>query len=133
MATSQVASTSLIAALTPNAVRGRVMSLLMLNMGVAQALTLPVAVVGQAVSLETLFPILAFTCLGLVTLVLLTHPAIWRARMSAAFTQPGSDDESLGKAAANSASGRAAPIPPIILAIAQNAPNKGAGPGRSAT
>ena len=59
MATSQVASTSLIAAMTPNKVRGRVMSLLMLNMGVAQALTLPV--VAQAISLETLFPILGVT------------------------------------------------------------------------
>lgn len=127
MATSQVASTSLIAALTPNAVRGRVMSLLMLNMGVAQALTLPVAVLGQAVSLETLFPILAITCLGLVTLILVTQPTIWRARMSTAFAQQTPGDELVDETGTNPPMGQTAPVPPIILAIAQNAPNKGAG------
>ena len=95
MATSQIASTSLIAALTPNVMRGRVMSLLMLNMGIAQALTLPVAILGQTVSLQTLFPILAITSLILITLILITHPAIWQARISTAFVHQTSGDDPL--------------------------------------
>ena len=89
LATSQVASIALIAAMTTNEVRGRIMSLLLLNMGVAQALTLPIAALGQSVSLETLFPIMAFICLGAVAAIVLTHPAIWLARISTSLAARG--------------------------------------------
>ena len=75
--------------MTTNEVRGRIMSLLLLNMGVAQALTLPIAALGQSVSLETLFPIMAFICLGAVAAIVLTHPAIWRARSSTSLAARG--------------------------------------------
>jgi len=81
MATGQVSAAALIAHQTPNAVRGRVMSLLGLNMGIAQTLTLGVAAMGQVVSLETLFPVLAFTAVGLVGLIIVTHPHVWTTRV----------------------------------------------------
>ncbi|HWO93822.1 MAG TPA: hypothetical protein VNL92_03580, partial [Dehalococcoidia bacterium] len=47
-------------------VRGRVMSLLQLNMGVSQFLTLPLAAIAQATSIELLFPTLALVVMVLV-------------------------------------------------------------------
>jgi MFS family permease len=82
MATTQIASTSLIAHHTPNEMRGRVMGLLMLSFFLAQALSLPVAAAGQAVSLETLFPILSYVCLGAVAAVLLARRELWSIRVT---------------------------------------------------
>ena len=79
-AITQVAATSLIAHHTPNEVRGRVMSLLMIGIFAAQSLALPVAVAGQLVSLETLFPILSYVCLGSVAALLLARRELWRTR-----------------------------------------------------
>jgi MFS family permease len=81
MTTAQISATSLIAHLAPNEVRGRVMSLLGLNMGVAQLLTLPIAALGQAYSLETLFPVLALLCLSMVAAIILTQPGVRQARV----------------------------------------------------
>ncbi len=79
MSTSVVAATILIQHLVSNDMRGRVMSLFQLNMGFAQIMTLPVAIVAQATSMEVLFPILAFTVLGIVLLILVSQRQIWRA------------------------------------------------------
>jgi MFS family permease len=79
-AITQVAATSLIAHHTPNEVRGRVMSLLMIGIFAAQSLALPVAVAGQMLSLETLFPILSYVCLGSVAALLLARRELWRTR-----------------------------------------------------
>ena len=38
-------------------------------------------VAAQAVSLETLFPILSYVCLGAVAMVLLTRRQLWRIRV----------------------------------------------------
>jgi MFS family permease len=76
---TQIAGTALIAHLAPNAVRARIMSLLLLDRALAQLLSLPVAGVGQAVGLTTVFPILAVTCLLAVSLVIALRPQIWRA------------------------------------------------------
>lgn len=81
MAVSQIASVSLLQHVVPNEVRGRVMSLLGLNMGVAQLLTLPIAGVGQLLTLEVLFPALALLVLVLVVAITFADPALWRARV----------------------------------------------------
>lgn len=136
MATAQVSATALIAVMAPNRVRGRIMSLLMLNMGVAQTMTLPIAIVGQAVSLETLFPVLAFTCLGFVVVILATHPRIWRARMSdaapeeveAAPARPTTARPSAPAPATAAASVTPVPVSTTLLGIARDAPIKRARP-----
>jgi MFS family permease len=150
MATTQVSSTSLIAAMTPNHVRGRVMSLLMLNMGVAQAVTLPIAILGQAVSLQTMFPILAAISIGLVGAIVIFRPSIWRARVSTALSeQAGAESEVRAELEARTAptpvedppqhTPSTPPLPtptqttalpatatlhPVLLAAARDAPNK---------
>ena len=57
--------------MVPNDVRGRVMSLLQLNMGLDQLLTFPLAGIGQAISLEVLFPILAASIAVLVLAIVI--------------------------------------------------------------
>ena len=64
MAASQIAGTALIQLIAPGNFRGRVMSVLNLNMGIAQVITLPLAALGQLISLEVLFPALAVTLGG---------------------------------------------------------------------
>jgi MFS family permease len=81
MTTVMVSGTALIQLLVPNEVRGRVMSILNVNAGLASLMTLPLAALGQLVSLEVLFPGLALSLLAVVTFVLIARPAIWRARV----------------------------------------------------
>ena len=81
MAVSQIASITLLQHLVPNELRGRVMSLFQLNMGISQLLTLPTAALGQVLSLEVLFPILAVGVLTLVAVIAATQPRIWHARI----------------------------------------------------
>jgi predicted MFS family arabinose efflux permease len=83
VAALQITSTALLQSVVPNAVRGRVMSLLQLGMGVSQLVALPVAALGQAVSLELLFPCLALLLLGTVAWLAFTQPEIRRASVSA--------------------------------------------------
>ncbi|MGE0623823.1 MAG: MFS transporter [Pseudomonadales bacterium] len=80
MTMAMVSSTVLIQHVVPNEVRGRIMSLLQLNMGFAQLMTMPVAVLGQWLSLEVLFPIMALITLAAVSLILFARPQIARAR-----------------------------------------------------
>jgi MFS family permease len=90
MTTAQVSGTALIQLLVPNEVRGRVMGVLHVNMGLAQLMTLPVAALGQLISLQVLFPILAFSLLAVVSVILFARPAIWRARvLQAELAEPG--------------------------------------------
>ena len=81
MTTAMLSSTILIQHVVPNEVRGRILSILQLNMGFAQVMTLPVAALGQWLTLELIFPVLAFILLGIVTLILATNPQIWQARI----------------------------------------------------
>ena len=81
LATAQVSATVLIQHLVPNEVRGRVMALLMVNRGLGQLMTLPLAAAAQVVSLRTLFPVLASTLLAIVVLIVVTQPSIRRARI----------------------------------------------------
>jgi MFS family permease len=73
LATAQISSMTLVQLLVPNEVRGRVMSLLQLNMGMAQLLTFPVALVAQATSLEMVFPALAAAVVVLVVLIVVAQ------------------------------------------------------------
>ena len=79
MATSQIAGTALIQLTAPAHLRGRVMSVLNLNMGLAQVVTLPLAELGQWITLETLFPALATAMLAVTALILLLRPVVWRS------------------------------------------------------
>ena len=83
MATSQIAGTALIQLVAPANLRGRVMSVLNLNMGIAQIVTLPLAALGQWVTLQALFPILAFALLAVAVAILLLRPVVWRSEVSA--------------------------------------------------
>jgi sugar phosphate permease len=73
-----VSSTILIQHLTPNNMRGRVMSLFQLNMAFAQLMTMPVAILAQVFSLQTLFPVLAWITLIMVILVLVLKRQVVR-------------------------------------------------------
>ncbi|PZC42981.1 MAG: MFS family permease [Chloroflexi bacterium] len=77
----QVSATTLLAHHTPNETRGRVMSLLMISIFSAQMLALPIAALGQAVSLQTLFPILSYVCVGSAVLMLLARRELWQLRV----------------------------------------------------
>jgi MFS family permease len=77
--TSLVSTVSLVQERVPNEMRGRVMSLVQLNEGAAQLLTLPLAAIGQVVSLTVLFPVIGFGSLFLVLAIVGTHPSLWNA------------------------------------------------------
>ena len=76
MTTTMVSSTILIAHLVPAEVRGRIMSIFQLNMAFAQLMTMPVALLGQWLTLPVLFPILAFVTLMSVIVILITKPQL---------------------------------------------------------
>jgi MFS family permease len=77
--TTLVATVSLVQERVPNEMRGRVMSLVQLNMGAAQLLTLPLAAIGQFISLTVLLPVVGFATLFAIAAILLSHPALWSA------------------------------------------------------
>ena len=79
MTIASVSSTILIQQIVPNEVRGRVMSIFQLNMGFAQLMTMPVAIVAQYLTLAVLFPVIAVATLVVVLLVITTQRQIVRA------------------------------------------------------
>ena len=79
MTITMVSSTILIQQLVPNNVRGRIMSIFQLNMGFAQLMTMPIAMLAQWLTLEVLFPGLAIATLTSVALILITRRQIVRA------------------------------------------------------
>lgn len=84
MTATMVSSTILIQHLTPNDMRGRIMSLFQLNMAFAQLMTMPIAILGQWLTLEVLFPVLSFLTLAVVALIVGTQLQLVRARVSTA-------------------------------------------------
>ena len=80
MTITMVSSTILIQQLVADEMRGRIMSIFQLNMGFAQLMTMPVAALGQWLTLPVLFPIMAVTTLVAVLLILLLRPQIMQAR-----------------------------------------------------
>ena len=81
MTTTMVSSTILIQHLVPNEFRGRIMSIFQMNMAFAQLMTMPVALLGQWLTLPVLFPLLAITTLALVTLIIIFQPQVRRAEV----------------------------------------------------
>ena len=79
MTITSVSSTILIQQVVPNEVRGRIMSLFQLNMGFAQLMTMPVAMLAQWLTLSVLFPALAVVTLIVVLVVLVTQRQIVQA------------------------------------------------------
>tara|TARA_Y100001934_G_scaffold260319_1_gene332444 strand:- start:495 stop:1790 length:1296 start_codon:yes stop_codon:yes gene_type:complete len=79
MTITMVSSTVLIQQVVPNAVRGRIMSLVQLNMGFAQLMTLPVATIGQWLPLTTLFPSMALLTLAVIAAILIFKSEVRRA------------------------------------------------------
>jgi hypothetical protein len=57
------------------------MSILQLNMGFAQLMTMPVAILGQWLTLPVLFPILAALTVTVVGMILITQPQLIKARL----------------------------------------------------
>ena len=79
MTITMVSSTILIQHLVPNEIRGRIMSIFQLNMAFAQLMTMPVAMLGQWLTLPILFPVMSFLTLALVIVILITQPQLIRA------------------------------------------------------
>lgn len=79
MTTTMVSSTILIQHLVPNEFRGRIMSIFQMNMAFAQLMTMPVALLGQWLTLPVLFPLLAIATLGFVLLIIFSQPQVRRA------------------------------------------------------
>jgi len=82
MTTIMVSSTILIQHLVPNEYRGRIMSIFQMNMAFAQLMTMPVALLGQWLTLPVLFPILAFAILVIVIFIIALKPQVRRATVS---------------------------------------------------
>lgn len=79
MTIASVSATILIQHLTPNNIRGRIMSLFQLNMAFAQLMTMPVAMLAQWLSLTVVFPLLAWATLAIVVIVLASQRQVVRA------------------------------------------------------
>ncbi len=82
MTTMMVSSTILIQHLVPNEVRGRIMSIFQLNMAFAQLMTMPVALLGQWLTLPVLFPVLSLITVAAVILILITRPQLISAKVA---------------------------------------------------
>ncbi|MFT5211711.1 MAG: MFS family permease [Flavobacterium sp.] len=81
MTMTMVSSTILIQHLVPNEIRGRIMSIFQMNMALAQLMTMPVALLGQWLTLQVLFPYLAVITLGMVILIVVSQPQLRQARV----------------------------------------------------
>ena len=79
MTIATVSSTILIQARVSNEVRGRIMSIFQLNMGVAQLMTMPVAFLAQVYTLERLLPALAVITVVVVAAIVLFRRLLLRA------------------------------------------------------
>lgn len=85
MTTTMISSTILIQHFADNEVRGRVMSIMQLNMAFAQLMTMPVAILGQWLTLPVLFPVLSGITLLAVVVILLTQRELVGARIEPAY------------------------------------------------
>jgi len=115
MSTAMVSASAIIAHETPNEMRGRVMGLVFLGMGTAQAVGAPLGGVAQVLTMESLFPPLAWATFLLLALLVFVRPVVLRARVS---QLPPDMESTPSSAAARRVLNGAATF------IARNAPNK---------
>ena len=88
MSTAMVSANATLAHETPNEMRGRIMGLIFLGMGIAQAAGLPLGAVAQALTMETLFPPMSYAVLAILVAIIVLRPAILRARVPQHPTMP---------------------------------------------
>ena len=81
MSIAMVSANATLAYETPNEMRGRIMGLVFLGMGIAQAAGLPLGAVAQSLSMETLFPPMSFVVLAFLAAIIIFRPVILRARV----------------------------------------------------
>lgn len=81
MSIAMVSANATLAYETPNEMRGRIMGLIFLGMGIAQAAGLPLGVVAQALTMETLFPPMSFAVLAILAALIVLRPVILKARV----------------------------------------------------
>lgn len=112
MSVAMISSAALIAWETTNEVRGRVMSLMFLGVGMAQLASLPFGAAAQALGMEALWPPLAWGVFAFLALLAIARPSALRAivprdgrpRQPSAGTRP--------------------PVPGVLPYIAQHAPQR---------
>ncbi len=75
---SNIASTAIIQRIVPNIVRGRVMSVFMLNSAVAQMNSLVLGVIADLVTIEVMVPVATGFCTLLVAMLIVTVPTLRR-------------------------------------------------------
>ncbi len=81
MSIAMVSANATLAHETPNEMRGRIMGLIFLGMGIAQAVGLPLGAVAQSLTMETLFPPMSFAVLAILVAIIILRPVILRARV----------------------------------------------------
>ena len=81
MSIAMVSANATLAYETPNEMRGRIMGLIFLGMGIAQAVGLPLGAVAQSLTMETLFPPMSFAVLAFLAAIIILRPVILRARV----------------------------------------------------
>ena len=81
MSIAMVSANSTLAHETPNEMRGRIMGLIFLGMGIAQAVGLPLGALAQWLTMETLFPPLSYAVLATLAAIIVVRPVILRARV----------------------------------------------------
>ncbi len=116
MSTAMASANATLAHETPNEIRGRIMGLVFLGMGIAQALGLPLGAVAQALTMEALFPPMSFAVLALLAAIIMLRPVILRARVPQ--HSPHASPTPLERA--NSVAGALSDAAGIIVRIAPN-------------
>lgn len=81
MSMAMVCSASIIAYQAPNEMRGRVMGLVFLGMGMSQFVALPLGMIAQQLTMESLFPPMSFGVLIVLAALIAARPIILRARV----------------------------------------------------
>ena len=103
MSTAMVSANATLAYETPNEMRGRIMGLVFLGMGIAQAAGLPLGAVAQALTMETLFPPMSFAVLAFLAAIIILRPVILRARVPQHPPEAIAQTARVGRAALNGA------------------------------
>ena len=112
MSVAMVSANATLAYETPNEMRGRIMGLIFLGMGIAQAVGLPLGAVAQSLTMETLFPPMSFAVLAILAAIIIFRPVILRARVPQHPPEPVVQTVRAGRIALNGAANfilRAAP------------------------